>query len=160
MRPLERPHWHSQCHPERRHLRLDGERGDEALEAGEEEAAMGNRDEGTGATVRHRAEGARRVSRGNDRPGSAHVPGDGQAPEATSAAVAVRVRFAFGHFCGRFLRGENIEGRDPPGPPLKRGGGACGRAGGDCAASTSRRALPPVAPLRKGGEGSALANAY
>ena len=62
--------------------------------------------------------------------------------------------------------GANIEGRDPPQPPLGKGGGACGRAIADCAASTTsarvggrsqtvRRehplATPPNPPFVRGG---------
>ena len=56
---------------------------------------------------------------------------------------------------GRSLLGENIDGRDPPSPPLKRGGGACGQACGRWLGENNVCRLPPVAPLRKGGEGGA-----
>ena len=43
---------------------------------------------------------------------------------------------------GRFLRGENIEGRDPPGPPLKRRGGLVGRLAVDGAAASCVQRVP------------------
>ena len=54
-RPRERPHWHSQCHPE---CQAEREGAGAALQAGEKEAAVGSADERGGATARHKTEGA------------------------------------------------------------------------------------------------------